>query len=1035
MKITPDCVQKILSSAKIEEVIGDFGKLTRSGAGYSMQCPKCGKEGKGKGLIVTPSKGIFKCFSCDFGGKSPVEFLMEVQGMKYPDSLKYLAFKYNIILEYEEKPMGPQRKGGHKEKTFRDRQLSSSGLTEEDQNAMISMDDKTQKIVDTFEAGTRDQYGKIAPGDDLIIWYFDLEGKPVMYQKPKGNKLEHLFRIRWQNPDLHHDSHGRPMKYSSPYGSGSHLFIPEEIRRIYKDRRVIKRLFIQEGEKKAMKACKHGLPSVGIMGIQNIGHNGKLPYELQLIVQACKIEEVIFVLDSDWDHLSNDLRPGSRVDLRPYSFYWAVRNFRDYFKTFVNLGIYLEIYFAYILTGEATYYEKGIDDLLAGSLKGKENLLYDDIDRAINEKDGQGRYIMLNKISSVSDLKLLEFWQLQSAEMFAEKYKDTLQGLPEFMIGKHKWRFNEKGKLEPAQPLQDDEQFWERVTKTDRGGNEYIQYRFRYLYSYNFLKRRGFGRIMMADRSYKFCHITEKVVEVVEAYQIRDYVMEFTKEIVDRSDLVEVMDMLYRGGKAYFGPDSLGNIDFTHPVFEYADKSYQYLFFKDKYWKISAEGIQEKPMSELQHYTWADKINHFDAKLLDTEMVDVVKMDEKFIDTYKDNLIEAFRAPEDRIYDFVGQYDISLSKDAEECHFLQFLIHCGEFFWRSYQDPLSRKEVGDVRTFDERLETNLHLVSKMTAIGYLLHKYRDKSCEKAVIAMDGRLSEVGESNGRTGKSILGFAIGRVIPQVYVGAKSKDLELDAFLFEEVSEKIDNIFLDDVRANIDFEFFFPIITGKMTVNRKGQQKFTLSEQDTPKIYLTTNHAINGGSSSFKDRQSLIAFSDYYNEDFKPIDEFGINFFDEWDEKQWNLFYNFMAQCLVLYFRAQKNGWGENHSGLISPPTERLDQRRLRQFIGEDFLSWADEYFGISDGDDVDRLITNNLNTEIPRKELYDDFLEKTPTQRRFMTPQRFKKKTIAWSDYRGLRFNPHCLYHDGRHGGDDKRGGVEYFTVANAKFDES
>ena len=115
------------------------------------------------------------------------------------------------------------------------------------------------------------------------------------------------------------------------------------------------------------------------------------------------------------------------------------------------------------------------------------------------------------------------------------------------------------------------------------------------------------------------------------------------------------------------------------------------------------------------------------------------------------------------------------------------------------------------------------MASKMTAIGYLLHKYRDKSCEKAVIAMDGRLSEVGESNGRTGKSIVGFAIGEVVPQVYIGAKSKDLEHDPFLFKEVTEKTDNIFLDDVRANIDFEFFFPIITGKLMVNTKGVKRF--------------------------------------------------------------------------------------------------------------------------------------------------------------------------------------------------------------------
>ncbi len=157
----------------------------------------------------------------------------------------------------------------------------------------------------------------------------------------------------------------------------------------------------------------------------------------------------------------------------------------------------------------------------------------------------------------------------------------------------------------------------------------------------------------------------------------------------------------------------------------------------------------------------------------------------------------------------------------------------------------------------------------------------------------------------------------MIPQVYIGGKSKDLTEDPFLFEEVTEKSKNIFIDDVRANVDFEFFFPVITGRMTINCKGIGKFTLPEKDTPKLYITTNHAINGSTASFRDRQALIAFSDFYSDDYKPIDDFGNNFFEEWDEKQWNLFYNFMAACLQLYFKVQQKGWVKAEC-LISPTT---------------------------------------------------------------------------------------------------------------------
>ncbi len=1015
--IPKETVQTILSAARIEEVIGSFHNLTKNGKNLSMACPKCGITGKNKGLIINPQKGLYKCFSCDFGGKSPVDFLIEFQGMNYPEALKWLADKYNIIVD-EKKPKGPQRKESAKEITFRDTQLALSGLSDEDQKALVVKDDDTTTVVNTFEAGTRDEYGRLTAGDDMIIWYYDLEGKPVTYVKPKTSRSEHLFRVRFQNPDLHRDKHGRPIKYQSPAGSGSHLFIPEVIRKIYKDKRPIKRLYIQEGEKKALKACKHGLPSVGIMGIQNIGYQGKLPYELQLIVQSCLVEEVIFVLDADWDHLSNDLKASVRVDQRPYSFYFAVRNFRDYFKTFVNLGIYLELYFAHVIDNEK--HEKGLDDLLNGTLKLQENDLYNDIDQAINEKDGKGQYVQLYKISAVSDLKLLEYWNLQSAETFALKYKEELETLPEFIIGRHKWKFNAKGKIEPAQPLQEDEQYWEALSKSDRAGNEYYQHKFRYMNAYTFLKRRGFGRLMMANRRYEFSQQEGKVIRLVEPYQIKDYVIEFTKEILSKDIKGEVMDMLYRNAKGYFGPDSLSNIDFMHPVFESADKSFQYLYFKDKYWKITSDKIEDKPLTELQNYIWENQIIHFDAKLMNKDFIDVERIDESLLSRH-----ENLRAT---LSDHIGQFLVEISEKAWECHFLQFIWNTGDFFWRKHLDLKTRKPIpGVVLSNEERFEIQLHFLAKMTHLGYLLHEHRDKSCEKAVIAMDGKLSEVGDSNGRSGKSLLGIAIGKIIPQVYIGGKAKDLTEDPFLFEEVTEKTKNIFIDDVRANVDFEFFFPVITGRMAVNCKGIGKFTLPEQDTAKIYITTNHAINGSTASYRDRQALIAFSDYYSDDYKPIDDFGINFFEEWDEKQWNLFYNFMAACLQLYFKVQQKGWGEGKSGLISPPTERLERRRLRQFIGENFISWADEYYGVSDDEPATTENSYPLGDRIPRRDLYNDFLERNPTQRKFFTSNMFFKRLVAWANFRDLLVNPKQGKNSEGRPNHDKTGGVEYLTL--------
>lgn len=1012
--------REILEAAKIYDIVSDFCKLKKAGKSYYTECPNCGKSGKDKGLIVTPSKNIAKCFSCDWS-PSAVDFLMKAQSMNYPDALHHLAQKYNIQIEtVKKKSRAPGRKTGEVKATFCHRQLELSGLTEKDIIAREVLDDNTEKEKEVFQAGTLDQYGRIMAGDDMIIWYYDLYGKPVTYQKPNSNKMEPLFRVRWQNPDLHLDKEGVPMKYRSPYGSGSHLYIPEKIRQIYKDRRQIRRLFIQEGEKKAEKACKHGVPSVGIMGINNIGRDGKLPFELQLIIQACGVEEVIFMLDNDWDHLSSHITGSKRADQRPLNFFYAVKNFKEYFRTFETLDIYLELYFAYIKENEKN--DKGFDDLLTNTMAGKENDILDDITLALTERDGGGTYIQAHKITTISDGKLAEYWSLNSSEAFADRYKDKLKDLRDFRIGKHKWKFNEDGQLELAQPLLEDEQFWEKYTLTDSRGNDRVNYRFRYLYAYNFFKKRGYGRIMMASGQFNFCHIENRIVKIMEPYQIKDFAMELAKEIVPKDEKVDVMDMLYRGGKMYFGPDSLSNIDFVVPTFVTAEKNFQKLFFKDKFWKITANEIQEKAMTELQHYVWADKINDFDAHLLPGEMMHITPITEDHVGrTFEDNLGNTQKiTPE-----FVGQYLVELSEEARKSHFVQFIWNTGEFFWTKYiaMNNGQRVKKQDERTFEEILETNLHFLSKVTAIGYLLHQFFDKSKAKAVIGMDGKLSEVGSSWGGTGKSILGDAIGKVIPQVAIGAKNKKLTEDPFWAEEVTEKTDNVFLDDVRANIDFEFFFPYITGKFSVNPKGGRKFTIPEKDTPKIYLSTNHAIVGEGSSFKRRQFFIAFSDFYNENHIPTDDFGVNFFDDWDHIQWNLFFNFMANCLKTYFKY----------GLIEAPTERLELRRMRQQIGEDFLAWADEYFSYDET--IKGFVPNkNINKQIPRKELYDDFLLKNPSIIRWFKPTRFKKTMVRYCQYRGVAFNPHKFFDQMETvpGADDKSAGVEYFTIADKNY---
>ena len=98
--IPQETVGRILDLAQIEEVIGDFVTLKRAGATYKACCPFHNE--KTPSFVVSPSKGIFKCFGCGKSGTA-VGFVMEHESMTYVEALKYLARKYNVeVVETEE---------------------------------------------------------------------------------------------------------------------------------------------------------------------------------------------------------------------------------------------------------------------------------------------------------------------------------------------------------------------------------------------------------------------------------------------------------------------------------------------------------------------------------------------------------------------------------------------------------------------------------------------------------------------------------------------------------------------------------------------------------------------------------------------------------------------------------------------------------------------------------------------------------------------------------------------------------------------
>jgi len=103
-RIPPHIIDDIMSTARIEEVIGDYVNLKRAGSNLKGLSPFT--DEKSPSFMVSPAKQIFKCFSSGKGG-TVVSFLMEQEQFSYPEALKWLANRYNIELP-EEKPLTPE---------------------------------------------------------------------------------------------------------------------------------------------------------------------------------------------------------------------------------------------------------------------------------------------------------------------------------------------------------------------------------------------------------------------------------------------------------------------------------------------------------------------------------------------------------------------------------------------------------------------------------------------------------------------------------------------------------------------------------------------------------------------------------------------------------------------------------------------------------------------------------------------------------------------------------------------------------------
>ena len=958
----------------------------------SIDCPFCGAKKK-FGITHNSKYNSAKCFVCKDGFSNPIAAYMYFQGYgkdKYPQAIEEVAkmAKVNIQTEDEERGKFYRDQEDRVKDTFCNEQLAASGLKIEDVMATVS-ESKGVTQVSPFQPGTFGNGFRIDPlGSDMMIYYIDLHGRYMTYMA-KGSSVPRRYgRVRFANPELH-KVNDKPTKYMTAGGAPSYAFITEYIRRKFQAKEHIETLFLQEGEKKAEKACKHGMPSIGIQGISNIGTSDTgLIQDIQDVVRVCGVRNVVLMMDSDWDDLHREIKVNDRVDKRPNNFASAVIKFNQFMASFHNLGIEVEAWWGHV--NENDLCDKGIDDLLCNTLKTREHLLMEDAEKAMHSPNGKGEFVSIVKISTMTDMKIRDFWHLNDHQAFYEIHRKRLSSVSSFRLGGFRYKVENDRMIAMSRYSSNVDIY--SVSKNEKDEKKVS---LNYTETFRWLSDEGFKIFIDPEapksNDFEFVYINNGIIEHTSDFHIRRHV---TSYIEKSTKDITVLDYFKGKIDGLLNEKKLQQLDIIEGLITEPEALKSNIYYNNGKVEITSDKII--PELLLQN-VWRSDIVSRPFKRIPV-INEIQKTDSGFM--------------------------VEVSEMGAQCDFLNFLLNTSNNFFKHD----TKRDL----TMEEQKDVAQHLVNKITAIGFLLSAWKPDGERKAVIIQDHQMSEVGQNSGRAGKSLVGDALSRIINQEFIVGSKYDPH-DRFTFDNVTRSTRNVFIDDVKTNFDFKSIYPLVTGNFVIDRKQIGKLVIPVDVSPKMLITTNHTINNSTEdSTRGRIIYMEFSNWYSADHTPYDDFGHYFFSEWDDLQWCLFDNLMAECVMYYFRSYEKEWAGKGVGAVPPPMSQIEKRSLRQFMSEVFFQWAEEYYDPTG---------EHLNHREFRNDILRAFLTYAGDARHGVTQSNISKRIHAYCKFKGYAFNPDKQDKQGRYysdwspssqdeafiGGLDKSGGKEYFTV--------
>lgn len=426
------------------------------------------------------------------------------------------------------------------------------------------------------------------------------------------------------------------------------------------------------------------------------------------------------------------------------------------------------------------------------------------------------------------------------------------------------------------------------------------------------------------SKQYQYLHQNGQVIEHTDTKQIKAYLKDWARE----KHLPKPVRNAILSNR--ITDNVFENLDTRTLQMQTFNARTQYFFFKNETWKVTANGIS---------CANSDNVNCYDYNIIQHEVAILPPMFE-----YKPD------SPED-----------SFRILSTQSKFLCFLVNSSRIYWREELEQYAGTLDGEQRADflqrqkfaitspalspEQNREQVQCLLSKMFAIGYYLHRYKNPARAWAAYAMDWKLDDNRENNGRSGKSFFFKFADIFLNSVKLSGRNKKLLDNQHVYDQVTKDTEMILIDDCNRFITPDLFFDSITSDLNVNPKNQPSYTIKYEDSPKFSFTTNYVPKQFDPSSVGRLLFLVFSDYYHiktseNDYKEnrqiYHDFNKALFNEYTEDEFNADINFCAQCTQFYMSCV------DHDLKPQPNLDNIIRRSYKATMTENFEDWANSYF---------------------------------------------------------------------------------------------